>query len=244
MVTPSKEEGEEEGIEALHHLKSVNPPLFLSPSPDLSRSARSASQYLFSALLPSCPKSPLDRLLVDGFDAEQIWQQILLQSQPLVSDLRREIKRLERNPPQFSTLVAAETVEEQKDEDVGREDVEREDAEEEDEESEGFEEESGGIGEEDAEDEEEEGEGGDGGIGIEDRFLKIKELEEYLEKDEEREYGSSKEKRGRGGRGSDDDEDEEEEDDEDEEDEDDDEVSVLWFFSRTKVIGTREVVLS
>ncbi|XXG84008.1 hypothetical protein AAC387_Pa10g1627 [Persea americana] len=230
MVNPSrKEEEEEEGIKALHHLKSVDPPLYISPSLDLARSARSASQYLFSALLPSCPKSPLDRLLVDGFDAEQVWHQIVLQSQPLISELRRELKRFERNPPQFSTLSIAEAVEELKDEDFGKEDGEREDVEGEDEQSEGFEEDSGGIGEEDEEDEEEEEEeveeGGDGGNGIEDRFLKIKELEEYLEEDEEREYGSSKEKRGGGRSDSEEDEEEEEEDEDgDEEEEEDDEI--------------------
>ncbi|KAM1478777.1 hypothetical protein ACFX2I_026157 [Malus domestica] len=38
------------------------------------------------------PKSPLHRVLIDRFDAEQIWQQIDLQSQPLISTLRHDLK--------------------------------------------------------------------------------------------------------------------------------------------------------
>ncbi|XXG89150.1 hypothetical protein AAC387_Pa12g1224 [Persea americana] len=155
LPKPSRKEEEEkeEGIKALHHLKSVDPP-FLHISFSHSRSIHSIRFSISTA----------------------------------------KSRRFELNFPQFSALPVAEAVEEQKHEDFGKEDGEREDGGE-DEESKGFEEDSGGIGEEDEEDEEEE-EGGDGGNGIEDRFLKVKELEEYLEEGEEREYGSSKEKRG------------------------------------------------
>ncbi|GAB2269828.1 hypothetical protein Dimus_004746 [Dionaea muscipula] len=93
---------EQGGVEALNQLISTDPPLFLTPTPDLSRASRLASQHLYATLKPHTPKSPFDQLLVDGFDVEQIWQQIDLQSQPLISTLRREIRRFEKNPDQIS----------------------------------------------------------------------------------------------------------------------------------------------
>ncbi|KAL6007052.1 hypothetical protein ACLOJK_032548 [Asimina triloba] len=234
-----KEEEKARGMEALHCLKSTSPPLFLSPSPSLSQTARSASLYLFSALLPSCPKSPFDRLLVDGFDAEQIWHQIDLQTKPLVANLRRDVKRLEANPGEIMQAVSGKSVgsakreekrvlEEDAGEDSrGEEDDEGEGSDEGDEDIAGFGEENGEFDEEDEEEEEEEGDDDEernegGGRGVEDKFFKIKELEEFLERDEEREYGSSKEKREDASEGEDDEEDED--DDEEEEDEDDQEL--------------------
>ncbi|XP_021895100.1 U3 small nucleolar ribonucleoprotein protein MPP10 isoform X2 [Carica papaya] len=90
--------------EALHRLKSTELPVWLAPSPELSQATRIASQQLFSYLKPFSPKSPFDQLLVDGFDAEQIWQQIDLQSQPLLSSLRREVKKFEKNPEELLKL--------------------------------------------------------------------------------------------------------------------------------------------
>uniref|UniRef100_A0A803LGJ5 Uncharacterized protein n=1 Tax=Chenopodium quinoa TaxID=63459 RepID=A0A803LGJ5_CHEQI len=66
--------------------------------------ARLASQHLFASLKPYSPKSPFDQLHSDGFDAEQIWQQIDLQSQPLINTLKREIKRYEDKPEQILKL--------------------------------------------------------------------------------------------------------------------------------------------
>lgn len=222
------------GMEALHRLKSVAPPLWISPSSELSATARAASQYVFSSLKPFTPKSPFDQLLVDGFDAEQIWQQIDLQSQPLISSLRRELKRFERSPGEISKLFedvitrnvcgkdlarANEGSEketlgfEDLDEDIGGFDEEDEEGgETEDEESEEREDEE--ENEDKGKKEEEEG----GGGGIEDKFLKIKDLEEYLVEDENREYGLKDKKGGGKALNKSKQEDEEEEEDDDEED--------------------------
>ncbi|KAK9119748.1 hypothetical protein Scep_017841 [Stephania cephalantha] len=195
------------GVKALQQLRSAEPPQWLSPSPDLAEAARAASDHLFSSLRPFCPKSPFDRLLIDGFDAEQIWQQIETQTQPLVSSLRRELKWFERNPVEIGKGFGARRVVEERGEDLEVPDEGFVDLEEQ--EKVGFDvddDDDDDDGEDDEDDEEEEEERRGGG-GIEDRFLKIKELEEYMEDDEAREYGDSKRKR----RG-----DEEEEDDEDE----------------------------
>lgn len=232
-------------LEALHRLKSTEPPLWLAPSAELSDTARSASQKLFSFLKTYAPKSPLDQLLVNGFDAEQIWQQIDLQSQPLLSSLKREVKKFEKNPGEIGKIKKVlegekkglgeerKGLEEESDgfdEELDDGFDDDDDSEEEEKEVKGEEEEEeedeGSESEEEEMEEEEKGKGG-----IEDDFLKINELQEYLEEDEAREYGLKKDsdnkKKKRGIKVLDEDEDDEDEEDEDE----DEEVRVLFFYS-------------
>ncbi|KAI4374580.1 hypothetical protein MLD38_012561 [Melastoma candidum] len=203
-------------LDILRRLKSTDPPLWLAPNPSLSQQARNASLVLFSSLRPHAPQSPVDHLLIDGFDAEQIWQQIELQSHPLLSLLKREVKRFEKSPREISRIFAEDPqrkdippeVQEREgrkeEEDVDEFDEDEAGASEDlDEEGDGAEEEEeeDGAEEEDEDRDEDESESGDEGAkgGIEDGFLKIKELEEYLQKDEAREYGfedSAKKKAG------------------------------------------------
>lgn len=191
------------GVEALNRLKEIDPPSLLAPNPALSQTARTASQYLFSSLRPFSQKSPLDQLLVDGYDAEQIWHQIDIQSQPLLSTLRRRLKQLVNNPEEISKLKAPSDVankaepknnqdeweEEESDGfdeelDEGDEDVDEDEEGVEKEEGKGEEEGNEDEDEEDEEsaeeDEEEKGEG----VGIEDKFFKINELNAFLKKEE------------------------------------------------------------
>lgn len=78
--------------------------------------------------------------------------------------------------------------------------------------------------------------------------MKIKELEEYMEEDEAREYGIKKEKKRGGGKLSkrieDDEEDEEEEDeDEDEDEEEGDGVrNFILFYSGANTVNVGEFV--
>ncbi|CAA3021447.1 U3 small nucleolar ribonucleo MPP10 isoform X1 [Olea europaea subsp. europaea] len=205
------------GLDSLHRLKSTEPPFFLSPSPDLSQAARIASRYLYSSLKPFAPKSPFSHLLTEGFDAEQIWQQIDLQSQPLLLSLRRHVKHFEKNPEEIEKQfdLGRESFRENRKEETedgngdgdgdgdGDEDDklvsgEGEEIDDLESENEGFdedeEEEDGGDDDNDVEMEDEDM-GNENGV--EDKFLKIKELEEYLVDDEEKEYGLKKEKRKR-----------------------------------------------
>uniref|UniRef100_A0A1J3FWN5 U3 small nucleolar ribonucleoprotein protein MPP10 n=1 Tax=Noccaea caerulescens TaxID=107243 RepID=A0A1J3FWN5_NOCCA len=220
------------GLEALEKLKSTEPPVFLAPS-SISEEARAALQYLFTKLKPHNPKSPFDQLFVDGFDAEQIWQQIDMQSQPVLSSLRQEVKRFATNPEEIRKLrklalkVSHEDEMDMDEFDSG--DDEDEDQELEANESEGEEEEEEDDGEDEEEEEEKEEEENDEvNKGIEDKFFKIKVLGEFLEDVEAEEYGIDyKNKKGvlKGKKQnlSDDDDDEdseEEEDDDDDEDED------------------------
>lgn len=211
----------EKGEEALERLRSADPPLYLVQSPELARDARDASCFLFSSLVPFCPKPPIDRLLVgDGFDAEQIWYQIDLLSRPLLSTVRRELKRLEQEHHSrtgVSSIDAGGDGEEmvaEKDEIAVDDEGDEEDGDESEEEgSEEDEEEGEEDDEDDGEgDEEEEEEAGEAkGNVVEDKFLKIQDLENYLENAEEKEYGHPV-KKGSGRKEKDDDTDEEEDD--------------------------------
>lgn len=225
------------GFEALEKLKSTEPPVFLAPS-SISEVARAASQYLFTKLKPHNPKSPFDELLVDGFDAEQIWQQIDMQSQPLLSSLRHEVKRFAKSPKEIRKIgdLAVEASHEGDVDEMDMDDdndVEDDDDELEADESEGEEEEEDGEDEEEEEEEEEENEG------IEDKFFKIKDLEDFLEEGEAQEYGTDyKNKKGlskgKNQNLSDDDDDYDEEDEEDE-DEEDEEVTHINIAQEYKI---------
>ncbi|KAK8569361.1 hypothetical protein V6N13_046423 [Hibiscus sabdariffa] len=226
----------EAAVKSLRQI-STEPPEWLLPKQELSQAVRATSKLLFSTLKPHCTKSPFDELLIEGFDAEQIWQQIDLQSLPLLSSLRREVKKFEKHPEEISKLkVDAEggkkkVLEEIEtdnvvfnDEDVEDDDIDTEEEEEEEEEEEDGEEKERGS------EEESENEGDENG-GIEDKFLKIKELQEYLEEDEAREFGLDKKKQKtetkKGEEDTEDEDDEEGEDGTDEAEEEEDELGLF-----------------
>ncbi|KAL6641936.1 hypothetical protein ACP70R_020117 [Stipagrostis hirtigluma subsp. patula] len=216
----------EKGEAALRRLRDADPALYLSPSADLAAASRAASQLIYSSLAPLSPAQPppLPELLAGpAFDAEQIWSQIELLARPLLPHLRRQLRRLEQQPPsQLPPAEApADAEEEQSEEDeegsAPEELKEEDDLEETDDEEE--------MGEEDEEEAEELV-----GKGVEDKFLKLNELEEFLEKGEEEEYGGGvnrgeKKKATRNWmeEGSDDDEDEEDGDEDEDQEEDEDE---------------------
>ncbi|KAJ6970524.1 hypothetical protein NC653_034960 [Populus alba x Populus x berolinensis] len=219
-------EAEAAGMEALNRLKSTDPPLWLAPSPSLSQTARTACKHLFSSINPHVPKSPFDQLLIDGCDAEQIWQQIDLQSQPLLSSLRRQVLHFQKNPVEIK--VNGDKVLQGKKKGVEDKEVKKvdefdnsddEDMYEIDDEDDSDDDADGGEEEESGEEE------GEKGV-IEDKFLKIKELEDFLEEEDAKEYGLDTRKNNKKKNLSDeeeDEEDEEDDDDEGEEDEDEDE---------------------
>ncbi|XP_047941016.1 U3 small nucleolar ribonucleoprotein protein MPP10 isoform X2 [Salvia hispanica] len=245
MVSVANGGENQAGVEALHRLASTEPALYLTQSPELSKSARLASESLFAFLNPYVPKPLLSRLSTQGFDAEQIWQQIDLQAQPLLSSLRRQVRNFEKNPSEIEKqfnldrdgvkeddlrvdgkIKENDSIEsESQDFDDDEDDVDEDEEEDDEDEEEGNEDEDEEEDDEDEEEEEgneDEDEEGENVKGVEDKFLKIKELEEYLVDDEEREYGLKKEKkikRKRGQIADEDDEDENEEGDEDEDDE-------------------------
>ncbi|CAN1179684.1 M phase phosphoprotein 10 [Linum perenne] len=218
MGKPSEEVA---GMEALNRLKTTEPQQWLAPSPPLSEAARAALKHLFSSLRPHVRKLPFDELLVDGFDAEQIWQQIDLLTQPLTHGIGRRVKQWEKNPEEIETLVpevaGGGTIEEKKTEQLAEDgdmdvDVDDDNADE-----------DGDMDVDDDDEEEESEEEEQKGLGIEDKFLKIKELQEHLEEEEAKHYGlDSKKKKSKKSEGKKlEDEDDDSEDDEDDEEEED-----------------------
>ncbi|RCV36939.1 hypothetical protein SETIT_8G022100v2 [Setaria italica] len=220
------------GEAALQLLRDADPAHFLSPSADLAAAARAASQHIYSSLAPLSPAQPppLPTLLAGpAFDAEQIWSQIELLSRPLLPHLRRQLRRLEQQPqPQPQAALPVETPadaeEEQSEEDGQGSELDefKEELEETDEEEELS----------DDEEEEEEELDGRGGKGLEDRFLKIGEMAEFLDRGDEEEYGGGanrgeKKKVTKNWMEDSDDEGEEDRDEDDDEGEDDDDEGQL-----------------
>uniref|UniRef100_A0A0E0MC71 Uncharacterized protein n=1 Tax=Oryza punctata TaxID=4537 RepID=A0A0E0MC71_ORYPU len=199
----------EKGEAALRRLRDADPALYLSPSADLAAAARPA------------------------FDAEQIWSQIELLSRPLIPHLRRQLRRLEQQPPSQppprSKSKSADAEEEKSEEEEEEEEGEDGKGDEELEELDDVDD------EEESEEEEEEGEDKEGMEGkagnvVEDKFFKIKDLDRFIEKGEEAEYGGvakqGKKKKKKTENWMEEDSDEEDEEDldedEDKEDEEDD----------------------
>lgn len=154
-----------------------------------------ALKHLHSSLAVVSPVQPppLSNLLAGpNFDAEQIWSQSELLSRPLLPHLHRQLRRLEHQPPSHPSPTPppskpAEADEEPSDEDEDGEGDESEDLDED--ELEGTDDElDSGEGEE----EETEEVQGRKGNGVEDDFLKVKELEDFLQNAEEQEYGGSR----------------------------------------------------
>ncbi|RCV36385.1 hypothetical protein SETIT_7G314400v2 [Setaria italica] len=218
-----------DGGAALQLLRDADPAHFLSPSADLAAAARAASRHIYSSLAPLSPAQPppLPGLLAGpAFDAEQIWSQIELLSRPLLPHLRRQLRRLEQQPrpqPPVETPADAEVEQSEEDGQGSELDEFKEELEETDEEEELS---------DDEEEEEEEELDGRGGKGLEDRFLKIGEMAEFLDKGDEEEYGGGanrgeKKKAAKNWMEDSDDEGEEDRDEDDDEGEDDDDEGQL-----------------
>ncbi|XP_066162675.1 M phase phosphoprotein 10 isoform X1 [Oryza sativa Japonica Group] len=217
----------EKGEAALRRLRDADPALYLSPSADLAAAAREASKHLYASLVPFSPAQPppLSNLLAGpAFDAEQIWSQIELLSRPLIPHLRRQLRRLEKQPPSQppprteSKSADAEEKSEEEDEEDGEGDEELEELDDVDDEEESEE-------EEEEEEEDKEGLEDKAGNQVEDEFFKIKDLDKFMVKGEEAEYGGGakqgkKKKKTENWMEEDSDEEEEEDLDEDEDNED------------------------
>ncbi|CAL4995698.1 unnamed protein product [Urochloa decumbens] len=181
----------EKGEAALQLLRDADPSRFLSPSADLAASARTASQHLYSSLAPLSPAQPAPPptlLAGPAFDAEQIWSQIELLARPLLPHLRRQLRRLEQQPQAAHPVETPADAEEEQSEEDG-EGSELDGLKEELEETDEEEEEELGEDEEEEEEDEEEELDGRGGKGLEDKFLKLDEMAEFMDKGDEEEYG-------------------------------------------------------
>nr|CAB3489008.1 unnamed protein product [Digitaria exilis] len=188
----------DKGEAALKMLRYADPSHFLSPSADLVNAARAASEYIYSSLVPLSPAQPPSTLLTDpAFDAEQIWSQIELLARPLLPHLRRQLRRLEQQPPSQPQAALPLPVEKPADSEEengqGSELDELKELEETDDEEELSDDDDEEELSDDEEDEEEEEEELDQRArkGLEDQFLKIGEMAEFLDRGDEEEYGGA-----------------------------------------------------
>ncbi|EFJ14852.1 hypothetical protein SELMODRAFT_423082 [Selaginella moellendorffii] len=147
--------------------------------------------------------NPLRRLLTQGFDAEQIWQQIEIQDRQLLSSVRRQIRDLEKLDAAGDFFGLGNAVAEEQEN--GKAEASDDSLSEEDKETEG---------EEVSDEEEEEAEAGVSNV-LEDKFLKLKDMDRFL-LDAEEEY-----QRGDEAPEKDEEEDDEEDDEDDGADSDD-----------------------
>ncbi|KAK8940465.1 hypothetical protein KSP39_PZI010719 [Platanthera zijinensis] len=193
LLVPSMAGRTTERGDAVEEMMKLEPSDLLSQED--STSTRGGSASLFSFFVNHCSKLPVNALLAEEhFDAEQIWSQVELVHRPIQSSLRRKVKQLEHVAP---VVIEAEVKEKGREEEEKEEDGGEGDGE--DERNDGDREEVKNSDDDDDGDNEGEEEGDEKkktwkGNGVEDRFLKINELEEYLEDDEAREYGVQRNK--------------------------------------------------
>ena len=88
-----------------------NPEVYLNPSDSLSKDTAHAVKVLFDFAKRDelqggrhATTCPLQQLLVDNFDDEQIWQEIELQNEPVLSSLATEVSGLERKKRKIHVL--------------------------------------------------------------------------------------------------------------------------------------------
>ncbi|EQC42676.1 hypothetical protein SDRG_00404 [Saprolegnia diclina VS20] len=95
------------------------PEAFFTPSDDVATTIAHFTKYLFDQgkQCPTTPKTPLDTLYVDGFDADQIWEQLKLQNEPVAKEVGRYVKRVVKNPKSVVLFHAGADEDEQADDD-------------------------------------------------------------------------------------------------------------------------------
>ncbi|KAF0683499.1 Aste57867_24451 [Aphanomyces stellatus] len=114
------------------------PEAFFTPSESMATSIAQFAKYLFDQA-KQCEsenvKSSLDTLYVDGFDADQIWEQLKLQNEPVAKEVNRQVKKLTKDSSHLSFFSGATSAEDNGDSDEAGDDIDDEDiAEENDEE--------------------------------------------------------------------------------------------------------------
>jgi len=93
------------GVKSLELVATADNIAWLAATPELVQSVRAASEFLFFALAVN-KESQLEKLLTENFDSEQIWQQIDLQATPVLSLIKKSLRKIEKTPP--GALVQAE----------------------------------------------------------------------------------------------------------------------------------------
>lgn len=77
------------------------PELFFTPSEQVASDIKQFTKNVFdhcTKFVSQSSVTPLDQLYIDGFDADQIWEQLQLQNGPLVRELAKRIRGFNKQP--------------------------------------------------------------------------------------------------------------------------------------------------
>lgn len=92
--------------------------MFFTTNEEVAAEIKAFTKHVFDRCTQFVSKSaatPLDQLYVDGFDADQIWEQLRLQNEPLVAELSKRIRGLGKNSDLVRLFPAEKQASEQED---------------------------------------------------------------------------------------------------------------------------------
>ncbi|KAF4036602.1 Mpp10 protein [Phytophthora infestans] len=78
------------------------PEVFFTPSEEVAKEIKAFAKHAYDRTSKYQSKSggaaPLEELYVDGFDADQVWEQLRLLNGPLVTEMTQRIRTFDKNP--------------------------------------------------------------------------------------------------------------------------------------------------
>ncbi|KAJ0404023.1 hypothetical protein ATCC90586_001321 [Pythium insidiosum] len=78
-----------------------HPEVFFTPSEPVAEEIKAFTKHVFDHCTKFVSKrsvTPLDQLYIEGFDADQIWEQLRLQNAPLLDELTQRIRAFSKQP--------------------------------------------------------------------------------------------------------------------------------------------------
>uniref|UniRef100_K3WHQ1 Uncharacterized protein n=1 Tax=Globisporangium ultimum (strain ATCC 200006 / CBS 805.95 / DAOM BR144) TaxID=431595 RepID=K3WHQ1_GLOUD len=121
-------------VEAFETKVLKQPEVFFTPSEEVASDIKSFTKHVFdhcTAFVSKASVTPLDQLYVEGFDADQIWEQLQLQNGPLVNELAKRIRGFNKQPESIR-LFPVEKDDEEEDDEEDEEDAEKDEDDEQD----------------------------------------------------------------------------------------------------------------
>lgn len=106
--------------------------VFFTPSDEVATEIKTFTKKIFdhcTKFVSQTSATPLDQLYVDGFDADQIWEQLQLQNAPLVNELTKRIRNFHKAPEQIRLFPSPQNEEEQDESEDEEDDEEEKDSE-------------------------------------------------------------------------------------------------------------------
>ncbi|KAG7390483.1 u3 small nucleolar ribonucleoprotein MPP10 [Phytophthora pseudosyringae] len=91
------------------------PEVFFTPSEEVAAEIKAFAKHAYDRTSKYQSKSgaaaPLDELYVDGFDADQVWEQLRLLNGPLVAEMTQRIRTFHKSPDSMLLFPSEETQE-------------------------------------------------------------------------------------------------------------------------------------